>query len=157
MMNDQVENENQSAYEKAAKDGVDPRCIPQKLDGPVPEHDDIVYPDYPQSDHDTWKYLYDKLLEFLPGRACDEYMEGTSKLNFTSEKIPYLKNLSNIFYETTGWKVARVPGLIHEQNFFLLMLAFFQHLFVCGADSVTLRKSRKVNSYYGAIPIFILN
>lgn len=121
MMNDQVENENQSAYDKVAKDGIDPRCIPHKLDGPVPEHDDIVYPDYPQSDHETWKYLYDKQLEFLPGRACDEYMEGTSKLNFTSEKIPYLKNLSNIFYETTGWKVARVPGLIHEQNFFEML------------------------------------
>ncbi len=89
MMNDQVENENQSAYEKVAKDGIDPRCIPQKLDGPVPEHDDIVYPDYPQSDHETWKYLYDKQMEFLPGRACDEYMEGTSKLNFTSKKIPH--------------------------------------------------------------------
>ena len=118
MMNDQLENENQSAYEKAAKDGIDPRCIPQKLDGPVPEHDQIVYPDYPQSDHETWKYLYDKQMEFLPGRACDEYMDGTSKLNFTSEKIPFLKNLSNIFYQTTGWKIARVPGLIHEQNFF---------------------------------------
>jgi hypothetical protein len=25
-----------SAYEKAAEEGVDPRCIPQYLDGPVP-------------------------------------------------------------------------------------------------------------------------
>ena len=40
------------------------------------------------------------------------------KLNFSSNKIPSLKFLSNIFYKTTGWKVARVPGLIHEQDFF---------------------------------------
>ncbi len=113
--------EHQSAYEKAAQDGIDPRCIPQKLEGPVPEHDEIVYPNYPQSDHETWKYLYERQMKFLTGRACDEYMEGTSKLGFKSDKIPYLKNLSNIFSKTTSWKVARVPGLIHEQNFFELL------------------------------------
>ena len=34
-----------SAYEKAAEEGIDPRCIPQRLEGPVPEHDEITYPD----------------------------------------------------------------------------------------------------------------
>ena len=29
--------------------------------------------------------------------------------------------MSYIFYDSTGWKVARVPGLIHEQNFFELL------------------------------------
>lgn len=110
-----------SAYEKAAKEGIDPRCIPQRLDGPVPEHDEIKYPDYPESDQETWKFLYGRQVKFLPGRACNEYMEGTEKLNLSSDKIPYLKDLSHVFHETTGWKVARVPGLIHEQNFFELL------------------------------------
>jgi phenylalanine-4-hydroxylase len=48
-------------------------------------------------------------------------MEGTEKLNLSSDRIPALKDLSHIFYKTTGWKVARVPGLIHEQNFFELL------------------------------------
>jgi phenylalanine-4-hydroxylase len=110
-----------SAYEKAANEGLDPRCIPQKLEGPVPEHDDIVYPDYTGEDQETWKYLYERQMKFLPGRACNEYMEGTERLNLSAEKIPFLRELSHIFLNSTGWKVARVPGLIHEQNFFELL------------------------------------
>ena len=40
------EKKNISAYEKAAQDGIDPRCIPQKLENPVPEHEEIIYPNY---------------------------------------------------------------------------------------------------------------
>ena len=110
-----------SAYEKAAEEGIDPRCIPQKLTGPVPEHDEIVYPDYPESDQESWRFLFDRQMKFLPGRACDEYLEGSKKLNFTPDKIPALKDLSHVFNRTTGWKIARVPGLIHEQDFFAML------------------------------------
>ena len=121
MMNKKKDNQGLSAYEKAAEQGIDPRCIPQKLAGPVPEHDDIVYPDYPDTDHESWRYLYQRQMKFLPGRACDEYMDGTEILNLTDDKIPDLKDLSHIFLKTTGWKIARVPGLIHEQNFFEML------------------------------------
>lgn len=110
-----------SAYEKAAQEGIDPRCIPQKLDGPVPEHDEIIYPNYPQSDHESWKVLYNRQMSSLPDRVCEEYINGVDKLNFSPDRIPSLKELSYIFLNTTGWKVARVPGLIHEQNFFDLL------------------------------------
>lgn len=110
-----------SAYEKAAQEGVDPRCIPQKLVGPVPEHDQIIYPRYPASDNESWKYLFDRQMKFLPGRACDEYMNGVDKLNFTRDRIPALRDLSNVFFNTTGWKVARVPGLIEVNDFFGLL------------------------------------
>ena len=112
------DDKNLSAYEKAANEGIDPRCIPQKLTEPVPIHDEISYPAYPESDHENWKYLYDRQMKFLPGRACEEYMEGVEKLNFSADRIPSLNELSKIFYESTGWKIARVPGLIHEQDFF---------------------------------------
>ena len=110
-----------SAYEQAAKEGIDPRCIPQKLTGPVPEHDEIIYPDYPESDQESWRFLFDRQMKFLPGRACEEYLEGSKRLNFTPDKIPALKDLSHVFFKTTGWKIARVPGLIHEQDFFKML------------------------------------
>ena len=115
------ENQKLSAYEKAAKEGIDPRCIPQKLDGPVPTHDEIVYPNYTDEEQGNWKFLYNRQMKLLPNRACEEYLEGANKLNLSQEKIPYLKELSHVFNNTTGWKVARVPGLIHEQNFFELL------------------------------------
>ncbi len=118
MINDQ---ENLSAYEKAAQDGIDPRCIPQKLEADAPVHDDIVYPNYIEVEHSNWKFLYNRQMNFLQGRACEEYLEGVSNLNLSPDIIPYLKDLSHIFNKLTGWKVARVPGLIHEQNFFELL------------------------------------
>lgn len=121
MSNPKDENSSLSAYEKAAKEGIDPRCIPQKLTGPVPEHSEIPYPDYPESDHETWKFLYERQMKHLSGKACNEYLDGVRRLNFTPDKIPALKDLSNVFKKTTGWKIARVPGLIHEQNFFEML------------------------------------
>ena len=110
-----------SAYEKAAEEGIDPRCIPQKLTGPVPVDDQIEYPDYPDSDNESWKFLYDRQMKNLPGRVCNEYLAGVDILNFTRDKIPALKDLSAVFKKTTGWRIARVPGLIHEQNFFEML------------------------------------
>ena len=121
MANPKDEKQPLSAYEKAAAEGVDPRCIPQKLTGPVPEHDQIIYPDYPDSDHEIWKYLFERQMKFLPGRVCEEYLKGTERLNFQPDKIPSLKELSHIFEKTTGWNLARVPGLIHEQDFFAML------------------------------------
>ncbi len=121
MKSNQEEKEILSAYEKAANEGIDPRCIPQRLTEPVPEDDKIQYPDYPESDHETWRFLYDRQTKFLPGRICEEYISGVSKLNFTPDKIPALRDISAVFKRTTGWTVARVPGLIHEQNFFELL------------------------------------
>jgi phenylalanine-4-hydroxylase len=57
-------------------------------------------------------------MESLPNRVCEEYINGVGKLNFSSDRIPSLKELNHIFNSITGCKVARVPGLIHEQDFF---------------------------------------
>jgi len=110
-----------SAYDKAAQEGIDPRCIPQKLNGPVPIHDDIVYPEYTEEEQSNWKFLYNRQMSFLPGRACSEYIEGAKALNLSPDKIPYLKEISKVFQQTTGWRVARVPGLIDVEDFFRLI------------------------------------
>lgn len=110
-----------TAYEKAAAEGVDPRCIPQKLTGNVPVGSDIIYPSYPDSDQDTWKTLFNRQMGLLEGRACREYIDGTNLMEFSSDKIPALSDLSAVLTKTTNWKVARVPGLIHEENFFELL------------------------------------
>jgi phenylalanine-4-hydroxylase len=63
MKNEKDDNQELSAYEKAAQDGVDPRCIPQRLEGPVPVHDEIVYPDYPELDQESWRFLYNRQID----------------------------------------------------------------------------------------------
>lgn len=114
-------NLNLTAYEKAAEAGIDPRCIPQKLSTSVPIHDNIVYPNYKMDEHETWKILFERQVNLHKGKACDEYILGMNKMGFVPDEIPSLKNLSDVLYDETNWKVARVPGLIHEENFFDLL------------------------------------
>ena len=112
-----------SAFEKAAEEGedVDPRTIPESLDGTPPIGDEITYPDYEEERHEIWGALVERQMEQLPGRACDAYERGLDVLNITPNRIPPLAELSGRLEEATGWKVARIPGLLHEKDFFNLL------------------------------------
>jgi len=117
-------DEELSAFEKAqeqAGEDVDPRTIPQKLDERPPIGEEIEYPDHSVEDHETWRILVERQMEQLPGRACDAYMRGQDVLKLEADRIPSLANLSQRLYDATGWKVANVPGLIHEKDFFELL------------------------------------
>lgn len=116
------EDVTKSAYDKyAEQEDVDPRCIPIKLDGPVPEHDAIEYPEYPPHDHETWSTLYMRQAEQLPGRACKEYLEGMRLLGLTPNRLPVLRDISLALDEMVGWRVARIPGLLDTNDFFSFM------------------------------------
>ena len=115
---DKAKDSSLSAFEKAGLQGDDPRVVPIKLDGPAPEGDDIIYPDYSDEEQETWKILFKRQKELLPGRAAQEYMDGLDILNFPDDKIPYLGDVGKILQKTTNWQVARVPGLLFEGDFF---------------------------------------
>ena len=110
-----------SAYERAADEGVDPRCIPQHLDGPPPVGDEIEYPDYTEQDHANWRFLFNRQMELLPGRAGEAFLRGVKILNMTPERIPALSEMSRRMEDATGWQIARIPGLLHEKDFFNLL------------------------------------
>lgn len=110
-----------TAYEKANAEDLDPRCIPQTLEGPPPIGDEILYPGYSEIDQETWRILYRRQMAFLPGRACQAYLDGAQTLTMGGERIPPLRDLSRRLEKETGWVVARVPGLLHEKNFFELL------------------------------------
>jgi phenylalanine-4-hydroxylase len=114
--------DSKSAYARyAEQDNIDPRCIPIKLDGPVPEHDAIMYPDYPPHDHQTWSTLYERQARQLPGRACEEYLEGMRILNLQADRLPSLRDISLTLDRMVGWRVARIPGLLDTNDFFSFM------------------------------------
>lgn len=115
------DTDERSAYEKAGAETIDPRCIPQNLDGPPPVGDDIEYPQYPEDDHRIWGELFDRQMEMLPGRASEAYFEGVRILGMTPDRLPGLAEMSSRLEEATGWKVARIPGLLHEKDFFNLL------------------------------------
>ncbi|MEM1096916.1 MAG: phenylalanine 4-monooxygenase [Bacteroidota bacterium] len=123
MDNSELETEDApvSAYEAAAAEGVDPRCIPQRLESEAPIGDAIPYPDYSAEDHAVWGDLYRRQMAMMPGRACAASMRGFEVLNLTPDRLPPLSELSRRLEAATGWRVARIPGLLHERDFFTLL------------------------------------
>ena len=60
-------------------------------------------------------------MAMLPGRAGAAYLKGVETLGMTPDRIPALADLSATLERTTGWRVARIPGLLHERDFFTLL------------------------------------
>ncbi len=110
-----------SAYEKAGAEDIDPRCVPQTLDGPPPVGDEIVTPDYSDEDNANWTFLFNRQMSMLPGRAGDAFVSGVETLGMTPDGIPAHPDLSQRMNQATGWQIARIPGLLHERDFFGLL------------------------------------
>lgn len=115
------EGDFKSAYEKEGVAEIDPRCIPHNLDGPPPVGDEIAPPSYPEGDHETWNFLFERQMGLLPGRASETFLDGVRQLGLAATGIPRLRDLSRVLDRATGWQIARIPGLLHERDFFRLL------------------------------------
>ncbi|MCW8127346.1 phenylalanine 4-monooxygenase [Microbulbifer halophilus] len=85
------------------------------------EPDENGFIHYSTIEHDTWRRLIERQLEVVPGRACDEYLQGLELLDLPRERIPQLEEVSAVLRRETGWEVARVPALIGFETFFGLL------------------------------------
>jgi phenylalanine-4-hydroxylase len=77
---------------------------------------------YTAADHDTYRRLYTRQLQQLPGRACDEFIAAVQQLG-TPDRIPRFDAVSERLLKATGWQIVGVPGLIPEEAFFALLAA----------------------------------
>ena len=73
---------------------------------------------YSAQDHATWKTLFERQSKLLPGRACDEFVQGMRNLPIGAEQIPDFERLSEVLMKQTGWQVVAVPGLVPDEVFF---------------------------------------
>lgn len=109
------------AREQEATDGIDPRCIPQRMPHPILIGEAIPYPDYTDEEHDIWRTLFNRQMAFMPNRVAQEYMDAIALMGMSADRIPGLGQLHHVLERTTGWQVARSPGLLHEEDFFTLL------------------------------------
>jgi phenylalanine-4-hydroxylase len=73
---------------------------------------------YTPEEHRTWRTLFERQTKLLPGRACDEFVDGMKRLPIGPETIPDFRRLSEVLLKTTGWTVVAVPGLVADEVFF---------------------------------------
>lgn len=79
------------------------------------------YVQYSPEENKIWNILYERQMELLPGRACDEFMNGLEILGLNSQEIPQLPDVSARLKAKTGWQVAPVAALISAREFFELL------------------------------------
>ena len=73
---------------------------------------------YTAEEHGIWKTLFERQSKLLPGRACDEFVQGMHDLTIDAAHIPDFRRLSDDLEKRTGWRVVAVPGLVPDEVFF---------------------------------------
>jgi phenylalanine-4-hydroxylase len=76
---------------------------------------------YSDEENATWHDLITRQVPMLPGRACPQWISALNEMNFPTERIPQLGEVSAVLTEHTGWSVAPVPALIGFTEFFELL------------------------------------
>jgi phenylalanine-4-hydroxylase len=79
---------------------------------------DQGWENYTADEHAVWKTLFERQAKLLPGRACDEFMQGMRALPIGADQIPDFRRLSEVLIRHTGWQVVAVPGLVPDEVFF---------------------------------------
>ena len=81
------------------------------------------FENYTQEDFKVWETLFERQVENLQDKSCQEYLECLRELNpvLNSANIPRFEELNNVLFKKTGWTIEVVPGLIPVGDFFELL------------------------------------
>jgi phenylalanine-4-hydroxylase len=84
-----------------------------------PDKQGIIH--YSNEENAIWHDLITRQVPMLPGRACPQWISCLDEMNFPIDRIPQLKEVSEVLRAHTGWVVAPVPALIGFTEFFELL------------------------------------
>jgi phenylalanine-4-hydroxylase len=84
-----------------------------------PDANGIIH--YSEEENKTWHDLYQRQIEIIQNRACDEYINGLTILNLASNRIPQIHEVNKALNKATGWSVKQVAALIPFDEFFKLL------------------------------------
>ena len=76
---------------------------------------------YSEEENHVWYLLFQRQIGILPGRACDEFIQGLQILAPTPDRIPQLPEISQRLKKLTGWEIVPVAALISAREFFELL------------------------------------
>ena len=96
------------------KHGVAAGIRPQRPDWTI----DQDWERYTAAEHAVWRTLFARQTKLMPGRACDEFVDGMRSLPIGPDAIPDFRRLSDVLGRRTGWQVVAVPGLVPDEVFF---------------------------------------
>ena len=63
---------------------------------------------YTTEENRTWHDLITRQVPMLPNRACPQWIAALNEMNFPTDRIPQLGEVSAVLREHTGWSVVPV-------------------------------------------------
>lgn len=85
----------------------------------VPDSSGLI--PYSDEENTVWRDLRKRQEKLLPGRVCEEYLEGLEKLALSRRQVPQLRDVSDRLTKFSGFSLQSVPALISPQEFFALL------------------------------------
>lgn len=81
------------------------------------------YDNYKAEDHKVWQTLFERQVDYIPGKVTDIYTESLQEMYpaMQPNRIPRFSELDKVLEKHTGWNMHVVPGLIPVDQFFDLM------------------------------------
>ncbi|WP_413111803.1 phenylalanine 4-monooxygenase [Thaumasiovibrio sp. DFM-14] len=79
------------------------------------------YVAWDDDEHRVWRDLVQRQMSVISGRACQDYIDGLSRLALSVDQVPQLPDVNRVLKETTGWCCEPVPALINFDRFFGLL------------------------------------
>ena len=76
---------------------------------------------YTDEENAIWHDLISRQVPMLPGRACPQWINAMEAMDFPTDRIPQLEEVSGVLRKHTGFSVAPVPALIGFTEFFTLL------------------------------------
>ncbi len=76
---------------------------------------------YSDEENAVWRELRQRQERLLPGRVCEEYLEGLEKLALPRRQVPQLRDVSVRLTKFSDFSLRSVPALISPRQFFALL------------------------------------
>jgi phenylalanine-4-hydroxylase len=111
---------------------------------------------YTPAEHEMWDRLFARQLELLPGRVTPAFLDGVDVLRMSKPGIPDFDELSEKLQKLTGWRVAAVPGLVPDEDFFrhLANRTFVAGRFIRRPDQIDyLQEPDVFHDIFGHVPL----
>ena len=83
--------------------------------------DEGGYYPYTSADDAVWGELFARQMDFLPGKAAPEYLDGVAKLGLTGTATPQVKEIDARLHALTGAGAEGVPAIIPPSRFYDLL------------------------------------
>ena len=90
-----------------------------KYTAKVPDKNGHIH--YTEEENSIWHDLITRQIPMLSGRACPQWINALNEMNFPKDRVPQLKDISEVLKQHTGWSVTPVPALIGFTEFFQLL------------------------------------